>query len=97
MTIDRDTVRHYANLAHLELEAAETERMQRELGKILDYVAKISELDLSDVDATSHVFIHEPLVRKDEPEHGIGTKAALVNAPDTEAGHFLVPKVIKVK
>jgi len=97
MTIDRDTVLHYAKLAKLELDEQETVDMQQALGSILDYVAQIATLDLDDVPATTHVFAHEPLVRSDEAKPGIGSRAALASAPDTEAGHFLVPKVIKVK
>jgi len=98
MAIDRDTVDHFAKLAKLELDEEETARMCTELGAILDYVAAISEVPLTDEDdATTHVFTHEPLIREDVPRPGIGVEAALGNAPDTEAGHFLVPKVIKVK
>ncbi|MDJ0836571.1 MAG: Asp-tRNA(Asn)/Glu-tRNA(Gln) amidotransferase subunit GatC [Acidobacteriota bacterium] len=97
MNIDRQTVEHYAKLANLAFSKEETERMTHDFGNILNYVAKISELDLSDVEATTHVFENRPLVRPDETAEGIGAKAALANAPDTEAGHFLVPKMIKVR
>ena len=97
MDIDRQTVEHYAKLAHLEFSEEETERMTQDMGQILNYVAKISELDLSDVEATTHVFENRPLVRDDQAAEGIGAKKALVNAPETEAGHFLVPKMIKVR
>lgn len=97
MKITVDTVAHYARLAQLSFDADEAERMARDMGSILDYVAKIEALDLPDTEATSHVFANAPLIRPDEARPGIGTEAAIVNAPDAEAGHFLVPKVIKVR
>ena len=98
MAIDRETVLRYAKLAKLELTEDEIPGMCTDLTAILDYVAAISEVPLTEEDnATTHVFTHEPPLRADEARPGIGAEPALANAPDTEGGHFLVPKVIKVK
>ena len=97
VNFDRDTVRHYAKLAHLHFSDAELDGMAQQMGTILDYVKKIAELDLKDVPATTQIFGDPALPRTDEPRLGIGNEAALANAPDTEGGHFLVPKVISIK
>lgn len=97
MHITEETVAHYARLASLEFAPEESEAMARDLGTILDYVQKISELDLGDVTATSQVLGSLLPARPDETAPSLGTDKALANAPDQESGHFLVPKVINKK
>jgi len=97
MEITRDSVEHYAKLANLSFSEEEIAKMTLEFGTILDYVAKIGELDLGDVEATTHVFANQPMMRSDEAGESLGAELALANAPDKESGHFLIPKVIKVK
>ena len=58
--IDRDQVLHVARLARLRLDEGEIDRMARELSSVLDHIEKISELELDDVEPTSHVIDVEP-------------------------------------
>ena len=95
--ITHETVAHYAKLANLHFEEQEAEVLAKQLGSILDHVAKLSELNLDDVPATNFVLQQEPSSREDVVRESLGSDLALANAPDTESHHFLVPKVIKVK
>ncbi len=97
MNITNETVQRYAKLANLEFSGEEADIMAHQLGDILDYVHKISELNLEDVPATERVFNTILPKREDVVQPSLGQKAALQNAPDQESGHFLVPKVINVK
>ena len=97
MEITNETVKHYAKLANLEFSEEETGVMANQLGAILDYVHKIAELELGDVEATERVFNTVLPMREDKVLPSLGQQAALSNAPDQESGHFLVPKVINVK
>ena len=54
MAISRDEVLHVARLARLALTEEEVERLGEQLGAILEAVGKVSELDLSEVEPTSH-------------------------------------------
>ena len=56
-----------ARLARLQLADQEVEPMARELSAVLDHIAKIGELDLSDVPPTSHVVEISGALRADEP------------------------------
>ena len=89
--IDRDQVLHVARLARLRLEEAEIDRMSRELSTVLDHIEKISELDLSDVEPTSHVIEVENVLRADEPRPSWPRERMLDDAPDTAADGFRVP------
>ena len=54
MAITREEVLHVAKLAQLALTDAEIEQLTSELGKILDAVGVVAELDLADVAPTAH-------------------------------------------
>ena len=89
--IDRDQVLHVARLARLRLSDEETERMSRELSTVLDHIEKISELDLEDVEPTSHVIELENVLRDDVPRESWPRERILEGAPDTAQGGFRVP------
>ncbi|MDQ4081995.1 MAG: Asp-tRNA(Asn)/Glu-tRNA(Gln) amidotransferase subunit GatC [Actinomycetota bacterium] len=93
MTITRDDVVHVARLARLEIPASEIERLQRELTAILAAVGKVSELDLTDVEPTSHPLDVVNVWREDEPRPSLPRDQALANAPDAADGAFRVPAV----
>jgi aspartyl-tRNA(Asn)/glutamyl-tRNA(Gln) amidotransferase subunit C len=89
--LSRDQVLHVARLARLELTEEEVERFGSELSKVLDHIEKIGELDLADVEPTSHVVEIENVLRADEPRPSIPREKALESAPDAALGGFRVP------
>ena len=89
--IDREQVLHVARLARLELSDDEVGRMTTELSKILDHIEKIGELDLEDVEPTSHVIQVENVLRADEPRPCLPREVALASAPSRTDEGFLVP------
>ena len=89
--IDRDQVLHVARLARLRLDDAEVERMAGELSTILDHIEKIGELELDDVEPTSHVIQVENVLRPDEPRPSLPRERALEQAPDASDDGFSVP------
>ena len=89
--LSRDQVLHVARLARLELTDDEVERYSGELSKVLDYIEKIEELDLTDVEPTSHVVDVENALRADEPRPSLPRDAVLDAAPDPSDGGFRVP------
>jgi aspartyl-tRNA(Asn)/glutamyl-tRNA(Gln) amidotransferase subunit C len=91
MAITRDEVLHVARLARLELRDDEIERFTEQLSAILEAVAKVSELDLSDVEPTAHPLDLVNIWSGDEPRPCLPVDEALANAPDREAGFFKVP------
>ncbi len=89
--IDRAQVLHVARLARLRLSEEEVERMSSELSTILDHIEKINELDLEDVEPTSHVVEVENVLRADEPRESWPRERILEFAPDPADGGFRVP------
>jgi aspartyl-tRNA(Asn)/glutamyl-tRNA(Gln) amidotransferase subunit C len=89
--IDRDQVLHVARLARLRLSDEEIDRMSSELSSVLDHIEKISELDLSNVEPTSHVVAVENVLRPDVPRPSWAKERVLSSAPDAGHGGFRVP------
>jgi aspartyl-tRNA(Asn)/glutamyl-tRNA(Gln) amidotransferase subunit C len=89
--IDREQVLHVARLARLRLTDDEVARMSSELSTILDHIEKISELDLENVEPTSHVVEVENVLRADEPRESWPRERILDPAPDAADGGFRVP------
>lgn len=89
--IEREQVLHVARLARLRLSDAEVEKMAGELSGILEHVDRIGELDLDEVEATTHVVALENVLRPDEPRPSWPRDAVLEQAPDPADGAFRVP------
>jgi aspartyl-tRNA(Asn)/glutamyl-tRNA(Gln) amidotransferase subunit C len=89
--IDRDQVLHVARLARLKLTDDEIDRMAGELSGILEHVDRISELELENVEPTSHVIALENVLRPDEPRPSWSREEVLERAPDPASGSFRVP------
>jgi aspartyl-tRNA(Asn)/glutamyl-tRNA(Gln) amidotransferase subunit C len=69
----------------------ELERMSDELSGILGHIEKIGELELDQVEPTSHVLELENVLRPDEPRPSLLRDRALEQAPDASAEGFRVP------
>jgi aspartyl-tRNA(Asn)/glutamyl-tRNA(Gln) amidotransferase subunit C len=89
--IDREEVLSVARLARLALSEDELEPLARELSHVLDHIAKIGELDLSEVPPTSHVIDVTGALRADEPSACLPREVVLAEAPAVSDDGFLVP------
>jgi aspartyl-tRNA(Asn)/glutamyl-tRNA(Gln) amidotransferase subunit C len=91
MAITKEEVLHVARLARLELSDHEIDRFTGQLSAILEAVAKVSELDLSDVEPTAHPLDLVNVWAEDDPRPCLSLDDALANAPEREGGFFEVP------
>jgi len=89
--ISRELFLHVARLARLELRDDELERLEGQLSDILAAVSKVAELDLSDVQPTSHPLDVVNVWEADEPRPCLPVEEALANAPQREGNYFKVP------
>jgi aspartyl-tRNA(Asn)/glutamyl-tRNA(Gln) amidotransferase subunit C len=97
MQIDKDTVAKIAHLARLEVNEEETENMVTDMTKILDFMAKLNEVDTSNVEPLIYMTNEVNTLREDVVKQEITHEEALSNAPDQDGKHFLVAKVIERK
>ena len=91
MAISREEVLHVARLAQLALSEEEIERLTDELGKILEAVGVVSELELGDVPPTSHPLDLLNVADDDVTREPLPLADVFANAPAEEARQFRVP------
>lgn len=87
-------VRHVAKLSRLRLDDDEIRHFTEQLAHVMDYIAKINELDLEGVEPMAHALEMSNVLREDEPAPPLTVQAAMANAPRNTAPFFAVPKVL---
>ena len=92
--ISDETIDYVGILAKLELSEEEKEQAKKDMGSMLDYIDKLSELDTEGVEPMSHVFPVNNVFREDVVINGDGHEGTLANAPLEKDGGFEVPKTI---
>ena len=93
--ISTKQVQYIAELARLDLDPGEEERLTGQLNAILEYMGQLAGVDTAGVAPTSHVLPLTNVMREDEPRPCLPNAEALANAPDPDQGHFAVPKIIE--
>jgi aspartyl-tRNA(Asn)/glutamyl-tRNA(Gln) amidotransferase subunit C len=93
--IDDATIEYVGILAQLELDQTEKESAKNDMGRMLDYIDKINELNTDGVEPMSHVFPVHNVFREDVVENGDDRENILKNAPECKDGAFKVPKTVE--
>lgn len=93
--ISREEVKHVSTLVRLKLSDHELDEYARDLDAILEYVAALDELDVSDVPPTGHVLEAPNVWQEDVPAPSSESEAILANAPEREERYFKVPKILE--
>jgi aspartyl-tRNA(Asn)/glutamyl-tRNA(Gln) amidotransferase subunit C len=95
MIIDKETVEKVANLARLELAEDEKDEMIKDMSKILDFMAKLNEIDTTGVEPLVYMTDEMNVLREDVVKQEINTGEGLKNSPKHTDEYFLVAKVIE--
>ena len=95
MNIEKDAIKHIANLARMRLSPEEEALFSMQLNSILSYMEKIAKVDVSNVEPTSHVVDTGNVFRDDTLKKSLSNTQALANAPDQQDGFFKVPRIIE--
>ena len=94
MKITKKDVIHVANLARLELSEDAIEKFAGQIGEILDHVDSLKRVDTQGVPATSHAISLTNAFRDDDMAEPEDRDRCMANAPESEEGSFVVPKII---
>ncbi|MBV9078736.1 MAG: Asp-tRNA(Asn)/Glu-tRNA(Gln) amidotransferase subunit GatC [Methylobacteriaceae bacterium] len=95
MSVDQATVRRIAHLARIRLGDGDLARMGEELNAILGFVEQLNEVDVAGVEPMVSVIPMPLALREDAVTDGGDPDRVLANAPSSEDGFFLVPKVVE--
>lgn len=93
--ISDETIEYVGILAKLDLSDEEKEKAKSDMGRMLDYIDKLGELDTTDVEPMSHVFSVENVFREDVVTNGDERERLLSNAPQEKDGMFVVPRTFE--
>lgn len=94
MRITGEEVRQVAHLARLNVTGEQIEAFAQQIGRILEYIDQLNQVDTTDVAPTFHASAQADAFREDEAQGHLDREAALANAPAEADGSFIVPKVI---
>ena len=95
MSVDQAAVRRIAHLARIAVTDAEVPHLQSEINAILAFVEDLAKVDVEGVEPMTSVIPMKLPMREDVVTDGEIQKLILANAPLTEDGFFLVPKVVE--
>lgn len=93
--INDETIEYVGILAKLELSENEKEQAKKDMGRMLDYIDKLGELDTEGVEPMSHVFPVQNVFREDVVTNSDAREQLLSNAPDQKDGMFAVPRTFE--
>ena len=92
--ISEEEVRHVAKLSRLRLDDDEIRHFAGQLSAVLDYISKLNELDVENVEPMAHAADVTNVLRDDAPKLSLALEHVLAGAPDASPPFFKVPKVL---
>jgi aspartyl-tRNA(Asn)/glutamyl-tRNA(Gln) amidotransferase subunit C len=95
MSLNPEEVGRIARLARLELSPDETGRTRDQLNGILAFIEQLQAVDTSGIAPMAHAMDVVQRLRPDAVTEPDRRDAFQAIAPETEAGLYLVPKVIE--
>lgn len=95
MTLTQELVEHIAELARLDLSAAEKTRYRQQLSAILAYFEELQAVNTDDIAPTSGMQAGISRLRQDETATGLEIEQVISNAPDAKDRQFRVPPIFE--
>ena len=69
--ISEEEIKNIAKLSNIEIKDNEIEEMREKFSSILEYIKKLQELDVSNIEETASVIKLESIMREDVPQSGM--------------------------
>ena len=95
VSLTKEQVQHIATLARLQLEEGEFDDVVDKLSRIVDFVDQLQAAPTDDVLPMAHPLNMSQRLRADDVTEADQRDFIQQNAPSTEEGYYLVPKVIE--
>ncbi len=95
MKLSREQVMDIAELAKLDLTEAEIEHYAEQLSAILDYAARLEQLNTEHISPTATVLPIQNVMREDTPRPSLPRDQVVANAPAAVDGQFKVDAVLE--
>ncbi|HET7174536.1 MAG TPA: Asp-tRNA(Asn)/Glu-tRNA(Gln) amidotransferase subunit GatC [Gammaproteobacteria bacterium] len=95
MSLTPDDVKAIARLARLSIAEQDIPAYAKNLSNILEFVAQLDKVDTAAVQPMAHPLDMSQRLREDAVTEQVDRERYQQNAPETEAGLYLVPKVVE--
>lgn len=95
MLLDKQAVANIARLARIRVSEEDKEFFSNELSGILGWMEQLNEVNTQDVPQMASVSAVKLPMREDKVTDGNQMEAVVANAPQSDYGCFVVPKVIE--
>jgi len=95
MSIDKDTVSKVSNLARIEIDDKQLEKLSKELDSVIEWINTLNEVETEGVEPIANVTGQTLPLREDKVNDGGYAEKILNNAPEQASGFFVVPKVVE--
>ena len=92
--LDQASVEKVALLARLEFSQQELSEFTEKLGRIVDFVEQLQQVDTTGVEEMAHPLDVHSVLRQDKRAPGLSREQTLANAPSSDEEFFLVPPVL---
>lgn len=93
--LNKEDVRYIASLARIYVSHEELDGFTENLENIISYVGQLNELDVTNIEPTSHVLHLKNVYRTDEVKPSLSQQEALKFSIESHQGSFKVPRVIE--
>lgn len=95
MKITKETVKYLSDLAMLNVSDAEADKISEEMEKMVAFVDKLSEIDTTGIEPTIFMTNQQNVFRDDQIQPSYDRDEMLKNAPEKQAGCYVVPKIVE--
>ena len=95
MSIDNKTVKKVAKLAKIKISESEENKLIKELNNIFGWVDELKNVKTEKTQPMLSVFNESMVMREDKASSEISNDLVLKNAPESQSGFFVVPKVVE--
>jgi aspartyl-tRNA(Asn)/glutamyl-tRNA(Gln) amidotransferase subunit C len=95
VALSREEIEYIAHLARLEVSEAEVPVYADKLGKIIEFIDELGQADTGELVPMAHPLDMSQRLRADEVTESIERERYQANAPETENGLYVVPRVVE--
>ena len=95
MEIDTETVLRIARLSRIKITDSESANIQKDLNRIVEFVKKLSEIDVNGISEFNFGETHLKDMRQDSVTINDNTDNVLKNAKSKNQDFFTVPKIVE--
>lgn len=95
MKVNLSLIDKLSDLAKLEFAEAQKQEVLEDLNRMVDFVDKLKEIDVTGTEPLIYMTEVENVLREDVVVMEISKEEALQNAPLADSDYFKVPKVLK--